>query len=323
MIVQNYQKSSQNQTILSEILLLGFQSVSSYKFVLLSTFTIVYIFIFSGNLLVILVIVSNGLLHSPMYFFLCNLSLLEILSTNIIIPKMLQVVLGGVTISLYGCLTQLSLFGIIFATENLLFVVMSYDRYLAICRPLHYSSIMHFWNCCCLSANCWTTSFLLLVIPFVFLSKQDFCGRVDAIDHFFCDFGPVLSLSCSDTSNLKIVVYFVSPLSVLCPFLFIIMTYVSIIRSVLKVPSVTGKKKAFSTCSSHLSVVSTYYVTLCMVYLVPSIGRSSQVNKVLSLLYTIVTPLLNPFIYSLNNRDIKAAIVLTIKRNVRGIKVKQ
>ncbi|KAG8433533.1 hypothetical protein GDO86_017722 [Hymenochirus boettgeri] len=259
-------KFPKNQTTLSEILLLGFQSLGSYRFLLFPTFIVIYVLILSGNFLVILVIVSNKTLHSPMYFFLCNLFISEILCTTNIIPILLQVLLkNGVTISLYGCFTQFSFFSILVATESLLLIVMSYDRYLAICRPLHYHSIMHFWNCCYLSLACWTTSSLIVAIPLVYILKLDICGKA---------------------------------------------------KSILNIQSVTGKKKAFSTCSSHLSVVSTYYITLYMVYLVPSSGRSSQVNKVLSLLYTIVTPLLNPFIYSLNNREIRATIALIIKGQI-------
>ncbi|KAG8433534.1 hypothetical protein GDO86_017723, partial [Hymenochirus boettgeri] len=303
------QKSSKNQSATSDILLLGFQGLSNYRLLLFPIFTIAYIFILSGNVLIILVIVSNGLLHLPMYFFLCNLALSEIMSTTVIIPQMLQVLLrNGTLVSLYGCFTQLFFFGNFTVTESLLLTVMSYDRYLAICRPLHYSSMMPFWNCCYLSIICWTSSFLIVAVPLVFLSKLDFCGQVKVIDHFFCDIGPILHLSCSDTSKVIRVIYFLSPLSGLCPFLFIIVTYVSIIRSVMKIQSMSGKKKAFSTCSSHLSVVSTYFLTLYMVYLVPSSGNSLQVNKVLSLLYTIMTPLVNPFIYSLNNREIKVLI---------------
>ncbi|KAG8433536.1 hypothetical protein GDO86_017725 [Hymenochirus boettgeri] len=185
---------------------------------------------------------------------------------------------------------------------------MSYDRYLAICRPLHYSSIMHFRICCFLVLASWTSSFLIISFVIGFLSQQDFCRQINVVDHFFCDLVPVMSLSCSDTST---------SLFIYCH------TYVSIIRSVSNIQSVTGKKKAFSTCSSHLTVVSIYYITLFMMYVVPTNGSSLELNKVLSLLYTVITPTLNPFIYSLNNREIKSGIHLSLNWKIKKEKIFQ
>ncbi|KAG8433538.1 hypothetical protein GDO86_017727 [Hymenochirus boettgeri] len=306
--------NSQSQTFL----LLGFQGLYSYRFLVFAIFIIVYTFILCGNVLIILVIVSNGLLHSPMYFFLCNLSLLEIVCTTEIIPAILQILVRNqIRLSLFGCFVQLYLFGTFSATESFLLTVMSYDRYLAICRPLHYSSIMHFRICCFLVLASWTSSFLIISFVIGFLSQQDFCRQINVVDHFFCDLVPVMSLSCSDTSTVKMAIYLSSPFSLISPFLFIATTYVSIIRSVLNIQSVTGKKKAFSTCSSHLTVVSIYYITLFMMYVVPTNGSSLELNKVLSLLYTVITPTLNPFIYSLNNREIKSGIHLSLNWKIK------
>ncbi|KAG8433541.1 hypothetical protein GDO86_017730 [Hymenochirus boettgeri] len=311
--------NSQDQTFL----LLGFQGLYSYRFLVFAIFIIVYILILCGNVLIILVIVSNRLQHSPMYFFLCNLSLLEIVSTTEIIPAILQILLrNGIRLSLFGCLAQLYFIGSFSTTESFLLTVMSYDRYLAICRPLHYSSVMHFRFCCYFVLASWISAFLIVFVVIGFLSQQDFCRQINTIDHFFCDFIPVLGLSCSDTSTVKMTIYLLSPLSIISPFLLITMTYVFIIRSVLNIQSVTGKKKAFSTCSSHLTVVCIYYITLFMVYVVPTNDRSLQANKILSLLYTVITPILNPFIYSLNNREIKTGINLSlnwkIKRKIKS-----
>ncbi|KAG8433527.1 hypothetical protein GDO86_017716 [Hymenochirus boettgeri] len=311
-------ESSQNETTLSEVLILGFQGLNSYRFVLFTAIIILFTLIQSGNALIILVTWSNELRHSPMYFFLCNLSFSEMLSTTIIIPNMLQVILrNGVTMSLSGCLTQFYLFANFVMIESYLLTAMSYDRYLAICRPLHYSSIMHLRFCCYLSLVCWVSSSIVTSIVLSFILNLHFCAKRNVIDHFFCDMDPVLSLSCSDTSIVHLVAYIISPLSLIFPFVFIIVTYVCIILSILKIQSVTGKKKAFSTCSSHLFVVISYYITLITVYLVPTSDYYSQINKILSLLYTVMTPLLNPFIYSLSNREIRATLSLNIKRNYR------
>ncbi|KAG8433529.1 hypothetical protein GDO86_017718 [Hymenochirus boettgeri] len=310
--------SSQNETTLSEVLILGFQGLSSYRFVLFTAIIVLFTLIQSGNTLIILVIMSNELRHSPMYFFLCNLSFSEMLFSTFIIPKMLQVILrNGVTMSLSGCLTQFYFFANFVMIESFLLTVMSYDRYLAICRPLHYSSIMHLRFCCYLTLVCWVSSSIITPVGMSFVLNLRFCAKSNIIDHFFCDLDPILSLSCSDTSKAHLLIYIVSPLSIMFPLVFIIVTYVCIILSILKIQSVTGKKKAFSTCSSHLFVVISYYITLITVYLVPTSDYYLQVKKVLSLLYTVMTPLLNPFIYSLNNREIRATLSLNIKKKDR------
>ncbi|KAM4698753.1 olfactory receptor 6B1-like [Rhinophrynus dorsalis] len=301
-------RTSQNQTTILEFFILGFQAHHSIRVVLFTTFLFTYILTLSGNLLIIVLMLFSKPLQSPMYYFLCNLSFSEILFTTNISPNMLNTLLrNGTTISITGCFTQFFLFGCFAATESFLLTVMSYDRFLAICNPLHYASIMDCRYCLYLSLSCWAAAFLIMSISLSFLSRVHFCDK-DTIDHFFCDFAPILELSCSDTSTVQMVVSLLSSSATLFPFLFIIGTYGCIIRSILCIQSVKGKKKAFSTCSSHLGVISTYYTTLIMVYVLPASGHSLLVNKVLSLLYTVVTPLVNPFIYTLRNQEIKVAL---------------
>ncbi|KAG8433544.1 hypothetical protein GDO86_017733 [Hymenochirus boettgeri] len=305
------QNCSQNQPMLWEVFLTGFQIIYIYRVVLFTIFLFIYALILSGNIIIIVTIFLYKLLHSPMYFFLCNLSFSEMLIATSIIPKMLQqLIKNGVTMSMTECFSQFYFFGTFTLAECLFLTVMSYDRFLAICRPLHYHSIMHFWFCFYLSLACWIVASLVVCLSVSSLSGLYFCGQEHVIDHFFCDFGPILQLSCSDVSTVQMVVSLLSSASLFFPFSFIVMTYVSIIKSILKISLSTRKKKAFSTCSSHLIVVAIYYTTLILVYVLPTRDRSLQVNKILSLLYTVITPLLNPMIYSLRNREIKAALSL-------------
>ncbi|KAM4698756.1 olfactory receptor 6B1-like [Rhinophrynus dorsalis] len=301
-------KGPQNQTFIREVLILGFQVPSGIRVSLFSLFLVTYLLTLSGNLLIIVLMLFSELLESPMYYFLCNLSLSEMLFTTNVIPVMLHALLtNGVTISITGCLTQFFLFGCFIVTECFLLTVMSYDRYLAICRPLHYSSIMDFWCCRYLSFTCWALALLVMSVSLGVVLTLYFCG-LNIIDHFFCDFVPLLVLSCSDTSTAQMVVNLLATASTLFPFIFIVVTYGCIIRSILKIQTVKGKKKAFSTCSSHLGVVSTFYTTVIMVYAVPSRGHTSLLNKILSLIYIFITPLLNPVIYALRNQEIKSAL---------------
>ncbi|XP_075433833.1 olfactory receptor 5G29-like [Ascaphus truei] len=268
----------------------------------------------TGNLLIIVLVSSSHKLHSPMYFFLSHLSLCDILITATIVPNMLHGILEeGATISFNGCITQFYIFCVSSATECLLLTVMSYDRYLAICHPLRYTSIMDirlqyhlvFWS--------WFLGFTLTLFIVTQLGMLPFCGP-NTIDHVFCDIVPLLELSCIDSSFLKLEDVVVSIPLTFFSFIFIIVTYVSIFLTILRIPSTSGRQKAFSTCSSHLTVVSLYYVTLITIYQVPSTGHSINFNKVLSLLYIVLTPLFNPIIYSLRSQDIRAAFKKLISK---------
>ncbi|XP_069817759.1 olfactory receptor 10A7-like [Dendropsophus ebraccatus] len=297
-----------NQTGISEILLLGFHNIQNLKILVFSLFLLIYIGTLTGNLLIVSLVTIDPRLRTPMYFFLSFLSSFEILSTTNIVPKMLSVIIReGDMISFTACLIQFYIFSASTNSECFLLTVMSYDRYLAICNPLRYISIMDlrlqlhlvFWP--------WLIGVFITLIITVLVNNLQFCGP-NVIDHFFCDLSPILELSCSDTSMVKVQAALFSVPVILLPFIFIVVTYALIFFAIIRITSVVGRKKAFSTCSSHLVLVCTYYGTLTSVYLFPSKDNSTNVSKVISLLYIVVTPLLNPIIYTLRTQEIRAAL---------------
>nr|DBA18949.1 TPA: hypothetical protein GDO54_014840 [Pyxicephalus adspersus] len=301
----------QNKSKIENVFIVGLRIHQSYRFVLFSLFTVTYSVTITCNLLIILLVLFSKLSCSPMYVLLSNLSFAEILLTTNIIPPMLHIILrDGTYFSLTGCFAQFFLFGVFLVTESFLLSAMSYDRFLAICQPLHYTLIMGPTLCMCLIFVCWALSTMLMSIALGFVTSLVFC-RNNIIDHFYCDVIPILKLSCSDTSTVEMIVSSLSSAATLFPLLVIIVTYGFIIRAITRISSSRGKEKAFSTCSSHLGVVSTYYATMIMVYVVPP-GHFVIMNKVLSLLYTVVTPLVNPFIYTLRNQEIIVAIRQTL-----------
>ncbi|XP_031754221.1 olfactory receptor 6P1-like [Xenopus tropicalis] len=243
-----------------------------------------------------------------------QLSLADVLLSTSITPNFLWLLLnGGGTISATGCITQLYLYAVSGASEFYLLTAMAYDRYLAICSPLHYASIMGFRLCLYMSLCCWGLAFLMSMIMNLLIYNLQFCGSF-FIDHYFCDSSPLLELSCTD---YKLVVKLTQmilmiPFTIL-PFCFIIYTYVSIGLAILRISSTEGRHKAFSTCSSHLIVVCMYYGTLIIVYMVPSKGHHFNIDKILSLLYTVGTPFFNPVVYSLRNKDIKAVLMKQVR----------
>ncbi|XP_075433921.1 olfactory receptor 11A1-like [Ascaphus truei] len=243
-----------------------------------------------------------------MYFFLSHLSLSDILLTTDIVPNMLNVIIAeGAVISLAGCISQFFLFAVSVTAECFLLTVMSYDRYLAICHPLHYSAIMDFKLCCQMVFWSWFLGFMATLNMVILVCSFQLCNP-NVIDHFFCDLTPFLEHSCSNRFIAETVLSFLGIPCVILPFIFIIVTYVCITLTILRISSTTGRQKAFSTCSSHLAVVCTYYGTLFAKYVVPSKGKSLTVMKITSLLYTVATPLFNPIIYTLRNKEIQAAL---------------
>ncbi|XP_053900955.1 olfactory receptor 10A7-like [Malaclemys terrapin pileata] len=309
-----------NQMPVTEFILLGFGNQPGLQILLFLLFLVIYVVTLAGNLLVVALVVADLHLHTPMYFFLGNLSCLETCYTSTILPRVLASLLtGDRTISVEGCITQLAVFGFLVTTEcyllGLPLVVMSYDRYLAICKPLHYGALMNGRLCLQLAAGSWISGFLACTILVCLMSELIFCGP-NEMDHFFCDLIPMVKLSCSNTSQITPVIYTFSFLNLLLPFLSTLTSYVCVISTILRIPSTTGRQKAFSICSSHLIVVTIFYGTIMIVYMVPKSSTLRALNKVFSVCYTVLTPLANPLIYRLRNREVKEALRNAVRRSV-------
>ncbi|XP_075200152.1 olfactory receptor 11H6-like [Anomaloglossus baeobatrachus] len=297
-----------NLTVVTEFLLLGFQIRQYSRTFLFCLFFVVYCFALCGNLLIIALVSTSKILHTPMYFFISQLSISDILVITDIVPNMLHILLNnGGTITVIDCITQFYFLCASEAFECFILAVMSYDRYVAICNPLRYSSIMTSGYCLILSIACWVFGFFIILIYIIKTAQLIFCGP-NTIDHLFCDIVPLLELACSDTSIIQLEIYIIGFPYVFIPTTIIVISYTYIVVTVLSIPSSTGRQKAFSTCSSHLIVVSIYYWTIFSVYVVPTKGLTLTMSKILSLLYTVFTPFINPIIYSLRNKDISKAI---------------
>ncbi|XP_045709076.1 LOW QUALITY PROTEIN: olfactory receptor 7C1-like [Phyllostomus hastatus] len=299
---------SGNQTHAPEFFLLGLSAKSEIQLLLFGLFLSMYLVTFTGNLLIILAIVSDPHLHTPMYFFLSNLSLADICFTSTTIPNMLVNIQTQKKVITYaGCLSQIFFFIVFGCLDNLLLTVMAYDRFVAICHPLHYTVIMNPQLCGLLAVGSWCISVMGSLLETLPVLRLSFCTNLE-IPHFFCDLPEVLKLACSDILVNNIVVYFVTGLLAVIPFKGILLSYYQIVSSILRISSVGGKYKAFSTCGSHLLVVSLFYGTGLGVYLSSAATSSSRTSLVASVMYTVVTPMLNPFIYSLRNRDMKESL---------------
>ncbi|XP_069806803.1 olfactory receptor 5P64-like [Dendropsophus ebraccatus] len=306
-----------NMTAVTEFILLGFQVGQNIRLLMFSLLIVIYGFTIVMNLLIIVLVSTSRNLHTPMYFFISQLSINDITLSTDIVPNMLQIILhyrGSITF--IACMTQYYFFVASESVECFLLTVMSYDRYVAICNPLRYSSIMTWTYCVILALTSWLAAFCLMSFFMITMLRLNFCGP-NIIDHFFCDFDPMLELSCSDTGNFRLEGSLLGVPIVFIPIIIIVFSYVRIIAAILRIPSSSGRQRAFSTCSSHLIVVSMFFGTLFGVYVLPTRGKSPTISKVVSLLYTVFTPLINPIIYSLRNNDIKKAIRDHVYRNLR------
>ncbi|KAM3924556.1 olfactory receptor 5AP2-like [Leptodactylus fuscus] len=303
-----------NLTEVTEFFLLGFHGSDLLRNVLFLLFFIVFGSTLCGNLLIILLVSTSKILHTPMYFFISQLSISDILLTTTIVPKMLHVLLkNGETMTFTDCFSQFFFFSSSVESECFLLAVMSYDRYVAICNPLRYSTIMMNPLCVQLVALCWFLGSFFSFIHTITPAKLYFCGH-NIVDHFFCDVVPLLEIACSDTFFVHLEMHIIGSIIIIIPTTIIVVSYIYIVRAVLRIPSSTGRQKAFSTCSSHLIVVSIFYWTMFSVYVFPTKGQTSAMSKVISLLYTVFTPMINPIIYSLRNKDIKKAVQGIIHR---------
>ncbi|KAM9312337.1 olfactory receptor 11L1-like [Gastrophryne carolinensis] len=288
--------------------LVGFQTQYNLRIFLFSALTFIYIITLSANGVIIILVASTNSVSSPMYFFLSHLSIIDVLLTTIIVPKMLTVTLNeGSAVSSAACFAQFYFLAQSTITECLLLASMSYDRYTAICNPLCYTSIMDRQRCMVLVIISWASGSTFPLTTVLQLDRMSFCGS-KVIDHFFCDLAPILKLSCSDTSIVSLGnIIFSFPL-VFFPLVFITFTYIFIFHAILRISSIMGRQKAFSTCSSHLTVVCIYYGTLVINYVIPARQSLLGFQKVVSLLYTMVTPLFNPILYSLRNKELRLAL---------------
>ncbi|KAM5189943.1 olfactory receptor 7A40-like [Callospermophilus lateralis] len=299
---------AKNNTLNPKFLLLGISEDPTLQPFLFGLFLSMYLVTVLGNLLIILATVSNSHLHTPMYFFLSNLSFADIGLTTTSIPKMLvNIQTHSKAITYAGCLTQIYFFILFCVLDNFLLAVMAYDRYVAICHPLHYMVIMNHQLCGWLVLTCWVTTVLNSLLETLMALRLSFCTDVE-IPHFMCELNQLVQLSCSDTLPNVMVMYFAAVLLAGGPLAGILYSYSKIVSSVRAISSAQGKYKAFSTCASHLSVVSLFYSTLLGVYLSSSLTQNSQSTARASVMYSVVTPMLNPFIYSLRNKDISGAL---------------
>ncbi|XP_019836336.2 olfactory receptor-like protein DTMT [Bos indicus] len=297
-----------NQTIVSEFLLLGLPIESEHQNLFYALFLAMYVTTVLGNLLILVLICLDPHLHTPMYLFLSNLSFSDLCFSSVTMPKLLQNMQSqDLSIPYAGCLIQMYFFLFYGDLESFLLVAMAYDRYVAICFPLHYTTIMSPRLCLFLVVLSWVLTTFHAMLHTLLMARLHFCED-NVIPHFFCDMSALLKLSCSDTRVNELVIFFTGGLILVIPFLLIITSYARIVSSILKVPSARGIRKAFSTCGSHLTVVSLFYGTIIGLYLCPSAHNSTVKETVMSTMYTVVAPMLNPFIYSLRNRDMKGAL---------------
>nr|XP_033779196.1 olfactory receptor 5B21-like [Geotrypetes seraphini] len=294
--------------MVTEFIILGFPEFPDFQVPLFFLLLLIYLIILLGNLTIIIIVCLDSHLHTPMYFYLSNLSMLDISSTSIYLPKLLDILLRKTHhISMNGCFTQMYFFLSLTGMEFILLSVMAYDRYAAVCQPLSYHLIMNQKVCILMNTGTWILGFLLPASYSIPFSQISFCGS-NEINHFFCDFSALLKLSCTSTSSIQCIVYIFGVL-LACPcFISTLTSYVYIISTILRIRSTEGRRKAFSTCSSHLTVVCLFYLTSISVYIRPPSMQSMDINKVISILYNTLIPMFNPVIYSLKNKVVKHAL---------------
>ncbi|KAG8547719.1 hypothetical protein GDO81_027681 [Engystomops pustulosus] len=286
-------------------ILLGFPTSRPVQILLFLIFFLIYLLTIVENLLIIVLIWKNSKLHKPMYFFLGHLSFLETWYVSVTVPKLLSIfAMENREISLVSCMLQLYFFIALVCTECVLLTVMAFDRYVAICNPLHYVTIMN-WNFCLLLAlGSWFIGFLISLVKVYYISRVTFCLS-NVINHFYCDISPILNLACTGMKLAELVDFSLALLILLVPLLLTFVSYSCILNTVLSIPTSSGRRKAFSTCTSHLVVVVIFYAATLFMYARPSRASAVDSNKLVSVIYTVITPLLNPMIYCLRNKEVQ------------------
>lgn len=297
-----------NDSRLLGFILVGFSDQPQLELILFGVILFLYFMTLLGNSTIILVSLLDSKLHNPMYFFLSHLSFLDLCFTSSIVPQLL-VNLGSSdkSITYGGCVVQLYVSLALGSTECVLLAVMSYDRYVAVCRPLHYAFVMHPRVCSILASMAWLSGVTTTLIQSTLTLQLPFCGN-RKVDHFFCEVPVLIKLACVDTTFNQAELFVASVLFLVVPLSLILMSYGNIAQAVLKIKSAIGRRKAFRTCSSHVMVVIIFYGTITFMYLQPAKSRSKDQGKFVSLFYTVVTPMLNPLIYTLRNKEVKAAL---------------
>ncbi|XP_025721072.2 olfactory receptor 6M1-like [Callorhinus ursinus] len=303
----------QNQTTVTEFTLTAFPIIQKLQISLFVVLLFTYMLTLTGNTAIIALIWADNRLQTPMYFFLSNLSFLDISYTTSVTPKLLACLLEDKkTISFAGCITQIYFFFFLGTVEFILLAVMSFDRYVAICNPLRYTIIMNGRVCLLLVLGCWVGAFFSVLCPIIVVSRLPYCYR--EISHFFCDIAPLLQAACIDTHFIEMISFLLSSLVLLTSLVFTTVSYTYIISTILHIPSAQGRQKAFSTCASHITVVSIAYGSNIFMYVRPSQSHSLEFDKVTAVMTIMVTPLLNPFIYSLRNEKVKEVLTEAIHK---------
>ncbi|XP_073498517.1 olfactory receptor 5V1-like [Phyllobates terribilis] len=303
-----------NQSLVVFFIIKGICDAPELQMIIFILVLLVYLITIGGNMIILFLICLDPKLHTPMYFFLANLSVLDMFSTTVTLHNILIIfITGDNRISFESCICQMYFFGFLICDELLFLTAMSYDRYVAICDPLRYHMVMSHRLCIVLAICCWLLG-MIEVIPYMILLLGITCYKSNVINHFFCDLVPLMILSCSNTSILEILSLTEGLLLItFTPFILKFISYIFIISTILKIHSSTGRQKAFYTCSSHLTVVILLYSTLFFQYLMPTSLDTSKSNKFFSLFNTAAIPVLNPLIYSLKNKDVKSAMIRTLR----------
>ncbi|MEE6510495.1 hypothetical protein FKM82_030287 [Ascaphus truei] len=296
-----------NITIVKEFVLKGISGGPMFQIMMFVMLLIIFIITVAGNSLIIGIISADYRLHTPMYFFLVNLSVLETSSILLVVPKVLIIAVAQRTsISMVGCFIQCFFYFLFTSTAFLLLAVMSFDRYMAISHPLRYPTIMSIRVCAHLVVGCWLTSTICLLYPIIMISKKPFCGQI--LDHFFCDGAAIQKLICADITLIKLSSLISASIVLIGSLIVTMISYIFIVITVLRIPTGKGRYKTFSTCASHLMMVSLVFGSAIFIEIKPSKGSSVENDKIVNFVSTILSPLLNPFIYTLRNQKVKEAI---------------